>query len=70
MSADTNLRICTVPVLLLQVDRIFSSAVRKVQEKINGHESSLSELRLGTLDVCSAIHYGLASVRCREQPIK
>lgn len=70
MYGDTNLRICTVPVLLLQVHRVFSSALGKVHEKINGHRSRLSELRLDTLNVCSAIHYGLASVRCREQSIK
>lgn len=51
MYGDTNLRIYTVSVLLLQVCRIFSGALGKVHEKINGHGSSLSELRLDTLVV-------------------
>lgn len=66
---EANLRICTVPVLLLQVHRIFSCAPGKVHEKINGHRSSLSEL-LDASDVCSAVRNGLASVRCRKQSIK
>lgn len=36
----------------------------------SGHESSVSELRLDALDLCSAIHYGLATIGDTEQSIK